>query len=109
MESERTSWGREYAPEVRTPPPHNELDLATNKVFAWTPEDYKVSELLQGYFANFIKTGDPNGPGLPEWPAAGVGDSVRTMVLAIQPHVDPEPHRDAYQILDRFFSPTSEP
>ena len=45
-----------------------------NKVYAWTPDDYKVSEVMQGYFANFVKTGDPNGPGLPTWPAANRGD-----------------------------------
>ena len=40
-------------------------NLATNKVYAWTPDDDKVSEVMQGYFANFVKTGNPNGPGLP--------------------------------------------
>src|SRR5204863_5117922 len=45
-------------------------NLATNKVFAWTPDDYKVSEIMEGYFANFVKTGNPNGQGLAQWPAA---------------------------------------
>src|SRR5207249_427690 len=38
-------------------------NLATNKRFAWTADDYKVSKIFQGYFSNFVKTGDPNGPG----------------------------------------------
>ena len=48
-------------------------NLATNKVFAWTADDNKVSEVMQGYFANFVKTGNPNGAGLPKWPAANSG------------------------------------
>jgi para-nitrobenzyl esterase len=31
------------------------------------PEDQKVSEQIQAYWANFARTGDPNGPGLPVW------------------------------------------
>jgi para-nitrobenzyl esterase len=46
-------------------------NLATNQVYAWTAEDEQVSALMQGYYANFIKTGDPNGPGLPALAAAG--------------------------------------
>jgi para-nitrobenzyl esterase len=33
----------------------------------WRPEDRKLSEEMIGYWTNFAKTGDPNGPGLPEW------------------------------------------
>jgi para-nitrobenzyl esterase len=33
-----------------------------------TAVDTTISELMQGYWANFVKTGDPNGQGLPAWP-----------------------------------------
>ena len=32
------------------------------------PEDYAFMEKLNGYWVNFIYTGDPNGEGLPTWP-----------------------------------------
>lgn len=42
-------------------------NLDGNKVFQWTADDRKVSSIMQGYFVNFIKTGNPNGKGLPKW------------------------------------------
>lgn len=42
-------------------------NLPTNKVYAWTSDDYKISETMQNYFVNFVKTGNPNGAGLPVW------------------------------------------
>ena len=30
--------------------------------------DQKVARMMNSYWANFAKTGDPNGPGLPKWP-----------------------------------------
>jgi len=38
--------------------------------FSWEKNDSIVSESFQKYVANFIKTGNPNGMGLAEWPAA---------------------------------------
>ncbi|WP_017460499.1 carboxylesterase/lipase family protein [Dyella ginsengisoli] len=44
-------------------------NLDGNHVYAWTPADRAVSRTMQDYFANFIAHGDPNGAGLPRWPA----------------------------------------
>jgi para-nitrobenzyl esterase len=35
----------------------------------WTDEDRKVADMMSSYWANYIKNGDPNGAGLPAWPA----------------------------------------
>jgi len=32
------------------------------------PKDQEVAKRMNTYWANFAKTGDPNGPGLPTWP-----------------------------------------
>jgi para-nitrobenzyl esterase len=33
-----------------------------------TPDDQAISRMVQSYWVNFAKTGDPNGAGLPIWP-----------------------------------------
>ncbi|MFL5579068.1 MAG: carboxylesterase/lipase family protein [Gemmatimonadaceae bacterium] len=80
-------------------------NLPLNKVFAWTPEDFRVSETMQGYFANFIKTGDPNGAGLPEWPRGNAtgGAPVMLMRIDVESRAEPEP-RERMLFLDRFYA-----
>jgi len=84
-------------------------NLATNKVYAWTAQDDSVSAAMESYFADFVKTGNPNGAGLPTWPAAFAADTVRTIVLDVNPHAESAPREDAYQFLDRFYLSSADP
>ncbi len=47
--------------------------LAPGPGAATSPEDLAVSGMAQSYWVNFARTGDPNGPGLPNWPRQVVG------------------------------------
>jgi para-nitrobenzyl esterase len=80
-------------------------NLPLNKVFAWTPDDFKVSATMQGYFANFIKTGDPNGPGLPAWPvgAPRARGPVMRARIDVTTRAEPEP-RARYPFLDQVYA-----
>jgi para-nitrobenzyl esterase len=74
------------------------LDL--DKRYAWEPADYDVSKTMQAYFVNFIKTGNPNGAGLPEWPAYRADTDYQRMRIDVQSHAETEAHRDRYVALD---------
>jgi para-nitrobenzyl esterase len=80
-------------------------NLPLNKVFAWTSDDYTVSATMQGFFERFIKTADPNGPGLPPWPLGMVGSDreVRRMRIDVDSRAELEP-RARYLLQDRAYA-----
>ena len=79
-------------------------NLSLDKRYAWEPADYKVSEVLQGYFVNFIKTRNPNGPGLLNWPSYTSDTNFQGMRLDVDSRVETEPHRDRYLVLDSLYA-----
>jgi len=59
-----------------------------------------VSELMASYWSNFAKTGDPNGPGLPEWPVYNSGSGYQVMHIKANSAALPDDHRGRYEFLD---------
>ena len=43
-------------------------NLDVNNMYDWQAEDYEVSNIMQQYFVNFVKSGNPNAAGLISWP-----------------------------------------
>jgi carboxylesterase 2 len=44
-------------------------NIPTYYNLTWTDQDYELQAQMSEYWANFIKTGNPNGQGLPHFPA----------------------------------------
>jgi para-nitrobenzyl esterase len=82
-------------------------NLASNKVYDWTPDDYKISKLMEAYFANFIKHGDPNGEGLPKWPALAADGSGDVMRIDVDSRAVPQWDRAQKMFLDKLAHPDS--
>lgn len=59
-------------------------NLYLTKWYPWRKQDYNVSDTMENYFANFIKTGNPNSKTLPRWPAAKP-DNPHPAVMLIKP------------------------
>lgn len=63
--------------------------------------DRALSDAMKGYYLNFIRTGDPNGDGLPEWPAS----SGEGQVLEFGEDIGmrPAPYVELYGIFDEMY------
>jgi para-nitrobenzyl esterase len=79
-------------------------NLPLVKDYAWTAEDFKVSDTMLNYFTNFVKTGNPNGAKLPEWPAAKAGDTTPPVMILDTESKSEKAGNDArYQFLDKAY------
>ncbi len=45
------------------------FDHLNQEPWRWTAADRTVADEVSGYWVNFARSGNPNGPGLPQWPA----------------------------------------
>jgi para-nitrobenzyl esterase len=72
-----------------------------------SPEDKALSELIRSYWINFARTGDPNGEGLPEWPAL---DDKEQMVMCFdgESGAIKHPNLDKIMAFDAYFAKVRE-
>lgn len=81
-------------------------NLPTNRVYDWQPEDYMVSDIFMGYYANFVKTGNPNGIGLPQWLPLDSSDSPGFMVIDVKTRMEKDAGAERrYRRMNEIFTP----
>lgn len=86
-------WGAVHSAEIE----YALGNLDANPLYAWTDDDRKVSATMSAYFANFIKTGNPNNGTLPAWPKASLdAGKIRRQVIDVDTHSAAFPEQRRY-------------
>jgi para-nitrobenzyl esterase len=79
---ERMRYGAAHASEI----PYVFDNLSSPNGATVAPKDQEVARMMNTYWANFAKAGDPNGRGLPKWP---VYNPRKNELLEFQPDGTP--------------------
>jgi para-nitrobenzyl esterase len=98
-----------YYFDVPTPPdahgsPHGaELPYVFDNLPTPAPSAARaLATLVSGYWVNFARTGNPNGPGLPRWPAFNASTR-QVMVFDAHPSARLLPNRRKLEAFDAYF------
>jgi para-nitrobenzyl esterase len=68
----------------------------------WEDLDRQLADQMSSYWVNFARTGDPNGAGLPEWPAYTGDDSSQVMILGEQVAAGAGTPPERLEFFDRY-------
>jgi para-nitrobenzyl esterase len=77
----------------------NNLDTSSPNT---SKTDLAISDVMATYWTNFAKHGDPNGEGLPQWPAFSDAHP-DVMYFSQTPYVGPVPSAESLAVLDAYF------
>lgn len=67
-----------------------------------TKTDLAISDAMGTYWTNFAKYGDPNGKGVPQWPAFSETNPT-VMYFSQTPHTGPVPDAASLNVLNEYF------
>jgi para-nitrobenzyl esterase len=67
-----------------------------------TKSDLEISEAMGTYWTNFAKYGQPDGEGVPKWPAFSDANPI-VMYLGPTPHTGPVPGEESLKVLNSYF------
>jgi para-nitrobenzyl esterase len=76
------------------------FDALDSRTLAWREVDRRVAAQMVDYWTNFAKTGNPNGPSLPHWPAWSP-ETRQLMRIRDTSAAEAEQHRSRYELQDR--------
>ena len=69
-----------------------------------TPDEKELARIMNTYWTNFAKTGNPNGKGLPNWP---LYDTKKEEILDIdldgKPFAKPDPRKARLNVIEKAF------
>jgi para-nitrobenzyl esterase len=69
-----------------------------------TPKDEAMSDMMRTYWTNFAKTGDPNGAGLPNWPAYSAATPETLHIESGNTQAGPIVDEAGLKVLDEYYA-----
>lgn len=99
-DSPRAGFGTPHSEEL----PYVFRQLREHNRPAPTPADEAMSEMLRTYWTNFAKRGDPNGAGLPAWPAFNNATPQMLHIASGRTHAGPLENAPGLNVLDEYFA-----
>ena len=95
---QRMRYGAAHASEI----PYVFDNLRSRNGAAVAPRDQEVAGMMNRYWTNFAKTGNPNGKGLPEWP---VYDPKKNEIIEFRPDGsavgEPDPKKARLDLIEK--------
>ena len=79
------------------------FDHLDQEPWAWSAADRKLADTMSSYWVNFASSGNPNAPGLPEWPQFTPADN-RTLIFDAPISAGPVPELNSLQVFDAVYT-----
>ena len=99
---ERSRYGAGHGAEVSFV--FNTLNARWGAPAEATPEEKELARIMNTYWANFAKTGDPNGKGLPVWPVYDIQkEDILDIELDGKPVGKPDPRKARLDVIEKAF------